>query len=122
MSKFLTGGGLGNTYNVNDPQYGGSTAVWKYSDLQRRLQRLFDLSQCTSCAVIFTQRPQLLDQVRALGPVPADINPGEAHPFDTGPITNLSVVSRLLQLRTSFAGAPQSTQVDFARAADAFSH
>jgi hypothetical protein len=122
LSKFLTGGGPTLTYNVNDPQYGGSTAVWKYADLQRRLQRLFDLSHCTSCISTFTQRPQFLDQVRALGPVPADIPPGEAAPFEVGPVTKLDVVGRLLQLRASFAGAPQSTQVDFVRPAEAFSH
>jgi len=122
LSKFLTGGGPTLTYNVNDPQYGGSTAVWKYADLQRRLQRLFDLSHCTSCISIFTQRPQFLDQIRALGPVPADINPGEAHPFEVGPVTKLDVVGRLLQLRASFAGAPQSTRVDFVRPAETASH
>ncbi|HEX7838560.1 MAG TPA: hypothetical protein VF469_13890 [Kofleriaceae bacterium] len=120
LSKFLTGGGPGLTWNVADPQNG--SPIWQYADLQRRLQRLFDLSHCTSCAGIFTQRPQMIDQMVAMGPVPADIAPGDPRPFQVGSITNLSVVSQLLQLRTQFAGTAQSTQVDFLRSPGAVSH
>jgi hypothetical protein len=121
LSKFLTGGGPGLTYNVSDPQY-GSSFVWKYADLQRRLQRLFDLSHCTSCMSVIFLRPQFVDQLATFGPVPADMDPGEPRTFQTGPITSLDAVGRVLQLRASFAGAAQSTQVDFVRPADALTH
>jgi hypothetical protein len=121
LSKFLTGGGPGLTWNVADPQYGVPT-IWQYADLQRRLQRLFDLSHCTSCAVIFTQRAQMIDQMVALGPVPADIAPGDPRPFSVGPITDINTVTKLLQLRAQFPGVAQSTQVDFMRAPDAVTH
>jgi hypothetical protein len=53
LSKFLTGGGPGLVFNVNDTQLG--TPAWPFAaDLARRFQRLFDLSHCTSCATIFT--------------------------------------------------------------------
>jgi hypothetical protein len=121
LSKFLTGGGPGLTFNVNDPQY-GSSVVWSHADLHRRLQRLFDLSHCTSCVLISHHRPQLLDQLRAIGPVPADIAPGEVAPFPVGPITSLDAVNRVLQLRAQFAGDVRSMQADFAVPSDVFSH
>jgi hypothetical protein len=121
LSKFLTGGGPTTTFSVSDPQYGSST-VWKYADLKRRLQRLFELSHCTSCIMAGIPNARLLDQLRALGPVPADIAPGDPRPFEVGPITNLAVVKTLLDLRSSVAVQPISEQVDFIRAADAFSH
>jgi hypothetical protein len=121
LSKFLTGGGPGLTYNVPDPQYGAPT-VWRYADLQRRLQRLFDLSHCTSCMMISPLRAAVVAQIQALGPVPVDVAPGETVAFQVGPVTRLDVVSKLLDLRTQFAGAPVSTPVDFARAPEAGSH
>jgi hypothetical protein len=120
MSKFLTGGGLAMTYNVTDPQFGAPT-VWRYADLQRRLQRLYELSHCTSCMQISTQSPAVIDRMRAFGPIPVDVAPGEV-PFEVGPVTQLDTVAKLLDLRTAFSNPPTSTQVDFAVAAEAFSH
>jgi hypothetical protein len=121
LSKFLTGGGPTLTFNVNDPQY-GLPVVWKYADLQRRLQRLFDLAFCTSCIMSGTQTAKFIDQIRALGPVPADMDPGEPRSFAVGPITNLDVVRTLLELRSSFAADLKDEPVDFIRPIEASSH
>jgi hypothetical protein len=121
LSKFLTGGGPGLTFNVADPQYGSST-IWKYADLQRRLQRLFDLSHCTSCVGVITARPALIQQLQALGPVPADLDPGEPHTFQTGPITSIDTVSKVLQLRLQLPAEVRSMPADFARAVVAATH
>jgi hypothetical protein len=122
LSKFLTGGGPGLTFNVADPQYGSST-IWKYADLQRRLQRLFDLSHCTSCVgVLVAQQAAAIRQLQALGPVPADIDPGEPHSFQTGPITSLDTVAKVLQLRLQLPAEVRSVPADFARAAGAATH
>ncbi|HEX8115495.1 MAG TPA: hypothetical protein VF516_47535, partial [Kofleriaceae bacterium] len=121
LSNFLTGGGPGLTFNVADPQYGAST-IWKYADLQRRLQRLFDLSHCTSCIGVITAKPALIPQLQALGPVPADLDPSEPHTFETGPITSLDTVSKILQLRLQLPAGVQDMPADFARAAVAATH
>jgi hypothetical protein len=121
LSKFLTGGGPGLTFNVSDPQYGSST-IWKYADLQRRLQRLFDLSHCTSCISVLMASSVLVDRLQAIGPVPVDIDPAEPHSFQVGPITSLDAVSKVLQLRAQLGGAAESTPADFARAAAATTH
>jgi hypothetical protein len=121
LSKFLTGGGPGLTFNVTDPQNGLPT-VWKYADLQRRLQRLFDISHCTVCTGIIAAKPALMDMLKANGPVPADIDPAVPHDFQVGPITSLDGVAKVLQLRTQAGGEARSTSADFARAADASTH
>ena len=120
LSKFLTGGGPGLTFNVADPQYGAP--IWKYADLQRRLQRLFDLSHCTSCIDVITARPTLIQQLQALGPVPADLDPSEPHTFQTGPITSIDTVSKVLQLRLQLPAEVRSVPADFARAVVSATH
>ena len=107
LSKFLTGGGPGQTFSVTDTQFGFGL-VWQFADLQRRAERLWQISHCTSCAVFFPMNPQFVAQAAQLGPVPIDPRPEEKFPFKVGPITDLNVVSRLLTLRKELAG--QATQ------------
>jgi hypothetical protein len=120
LSKFLTGGGPGLVFNVPDTQLGAP--IWPFADLERRFQRLFDLSHCTTCTSIFTTRVAFLDQIQQFGPVPIDPGPDASFPFRTGPITDLGVVRRILDLRPQFAGATRSEPVDFIRAVDTSAH
>jgi hypothetical protein len=114
LSNFLTGGGPGSSFGVPDPQFGAP--VWQYADLQRRLQRLFDISHCTSCLGVIVLKQTMMQQLQAMGPVPADMDPSEPHTFQTGPITTLDAVSRVLQLRAQFPADVRSLPADFARA------
>lgn len=120
LSKFLTGGGPSMVFNVNDPQLGAPT--WGFADLERRFQQLFDLSHCTACSLVHPLSSAFLDQLTALGPVPADMSPGDRAPFQVGPITDVGVVGQLLELRASFAGEPKDEAVDAIRPIEAFSH
>ncbi len=121
LSKFLTGGGPSLMFNVNDPQLGAP--VWQFADLERRFQRLFDLSHCTLCAETFTTKPDIIAQIQALGPVPADVNLGDPPPpFQVGPITDLGVVQKLLDLRSSFAGDARDDVINFIHVMETLSH
>jgi hypothetical protein len=44
------------------------------------------------------------------------MDPSEPHTFQTGPITTLDAVSRVLQLRAQFPADVRSLPADFARA------
>jgi hypothetical protein len=108
MSNFLTGGGPGLTFGVNDTQAlpGGPIGPpinWRFADLSRRLQRLFDIAFCTSCIFIRPLRPEFLDLLEL---IPADIDPDFFPPIPgpIGPITDLATVRKVLDMRTSFAG------------------
>ncbi|HSR96796.1 MAG TPA: hypothetical protein VLM79_07100 [Kofleriaceae bacterium] len=121
LSKFLTGGGPGLVFNVNDTQLGAP--AWPFADLERRFQRLFDLSHCTACATIFTVRPEVIDDIRDMNRfVPVDINPGDPPPFEIGPVTDVTVVQKLLDVRTGVAGEPMRQPVDVIRATDVSAH
>jgi len=120
LSKFLTGGGPGLVFNVADPQL--LSPLWPFADLQRRLQRLYDLSHCTSCSTIIGTGAPFLDQIAQLGPVPIDPGPNNPFTFKTGPITDLAVVQKLLDLRPQFAGAQRQEPVDFIRPIETLSH
>jgi hypothetical protein len=120
LSKFLTGGGPGLVFNVADTQLGAP--LWPFADLERRFQRLFDLSHCTSCMTIGSLTSKFLDQIQELGPVPIDPGPVNPFPFQVGPITDLDVVQRLLDLRPQFAGASSEEPVDVIRPIETFSH
>jgi len=121
LSKFLTGGGPSLTFNVADPQLGAP--VWQYADLERRFQRLFDLSHCTSCVDTFAMKLDLITQLQTLGPVPADVDPGDPPPpFQIGPITDLGAVQKLLDLRASFAGGTRDDVIDFVHRIEQLSH
>jgi len=120
LSKFLTGGGPGLVFNVPDTQLGAP--IWPFADLERRFQRLFDLAHCTSCTRVFAVKVDFLTQIQQLGPVPIDPGPENTFPFETGPITDLGTVQKLLDLRPQFAGVVRDEPVDFVRAIDSSPH
>jgi len=120
LSKFLTGGGPGLVFNVNDTQFGAP--AWPFADLERRFQRLFDLSHCTSCLTVRPMTQAFIDQLQALGPVPADVNPADQPTLRIGPITDLGTVQKVMDLRASSAGSARSEPADFIRPVETFSH
>jgi hypothetical protein len=114
LSLFLTGGGPGLTFNVPDTQFPG--LLWRFNDLERRFQRLFELSHCTPCTSIRDLKADIIAQIQQLGPVPIDPAPGVVFQgVEVGPITSLSTVQKLLDIRAQFAGAARSEPVDFIR-------
>jgi hypothetical protein len=118
LSKFLTGGGPGLVFNVPDSQLG--TPNWPFADLERRFQRLFDLSHCTSCVTVGTLNAKFVDQVQAIGPVPIDPGPDTKFNFQTGPITDLGSVQKLVDLRGQFTEGSISQPADFVRTTQSF--
>ena len=118
LSKFLTGGGPGLVFNVGDSQIPGTS--WPFADLERRFQRLFDISHCTSCARIFHIDPRILVQIQQFGPVPVDVGPDVKVPFKVGPITSIDVVQKILDLRPQFTGAAVDQATDFVRPVSRF--
>jgi hypothetical protein len=117
LSGFLTGGSPGNTFIVADPQLGAPS--WQFAALQDRLQRLVDLSHCTSCVNITPSGPSILNQMQALGPCPIDPGPEASFPFRVGPITDLGAFQSILNLRPSFAGTSHSEPASFLRTINA---
>ncbi|HET7505405.1 MAG TPA: hypothetical protein VFK02_30505, partial [Kofleriaceae bacterium] len=118
MSKFLTGGGPGSTFNVNDTQFAPPTAPqWQFADLERRFQRLFDLSHCTSCLIVFPPLPIFIDRLAEIGPVPVDIDPRTNPEIRVGPITDLDTVRKVIDIRNASVGDPISHTADFLRQA-----
>jgi hypothetical protein len=120
LSKFLTGGGPGMTFNVNDTQFGAP--AWPFADLNRRLQRLFDLSHCTPCSRIFPMTPKLVDMMRTFGPIPADVNPSAFPDLQIGAITDLGTVQKIVDLRAQVAGTALDQTVDVFRTVDTAVH
>jgi hypothetical protein len=120
LSKFLTGGGPGLVFNVPDAQFGGP--AWPFADLQRRLERLFDLSHCTSCLRVRPSTPVFVERMQEIGPVPADFDPTERQALQIGPITDLGAVEKLLDLRAGTLGEPVTEPADFIRRAENVSH
>jgi len=113
LSKFLTGGGPGLVFNVADTQFGpppGGPPLWPFADLDRRLQRLFDLSHCTSCITIFPSTAAAVDRIQALGAVPADIDPTTRPDLKIGAINDLGTVQKILDLRASVADAARPSR------------
>jgi hypothetical protein len=121
LSKFLTGGGPGLTFNVNDTQFPGM-ATWKFADLDRRLQRLFDLSHCTSCISIIGSTPKLIDVLSTIGPIPADIDPRDRPDLKIGPITDIATMQKALSIRGQVAGRARSEPADVLRTVQTQSH
>src|SRR6185295_20207358 len=119
LSKFLTGGGPGFTFNVNDTQFPGP--AWPFADLDRRLQRLFDLSHCTSCIAVFPMTKKLIDVMQTFGPIPADIDPASRPDLKIGPINDLATMQKVMQSRAQVAGAKRDDLVDVFRSVEAFS-
>jgi hypothetical protein len=122
LSKFLTGGGPGNTFNVNDTQFSGSTPAWPFADLHRRLARLFELASCTSCVTIIPSTPKLIDVLSTIGPIPEDIDPATRPDLKIGPITDLGTVQKVLDIRSSVAGSARNEPVDVIRNVENMSH
>jgi hypothetical protein len=118
LSKFLTGGGPGMTFNVNDTQFGAP--AWPFADLDRRLQRLFDLSHCTSCITLFPMTKQLVDVMKTFGPIPADIDPATRPDLQIGPITDFATLQKVIDTRAKVAGAKREEPVDVFRSVDVF--
>src|ERR1043165_3673232 len=118
MSKFLTGGGPGSTFNVADTQL--LAPLWPFADLQRRLERLFELSHCTSCALVAAFDPGIIAEIQRIGPVPIDPGPLAEFPFEIGPVTDLGAVQQIRALRGKFAGEPASQTVDSIHEIEAF--
>jgi hypothetical protein len=123
MSKFLTGGGPGMTFSVNDTQFAPPTAPpWQFADLDRRLKRLFQLSHCTSCIVIRPMTPALVTRMQTFGSVPADVSPADFPDLKIGSITDLATVQKVLDLRASVADVARNEPVDVIRSIDPSSH
>ncbi|HMG52943.1 MAG TPA: hypothetical protein VK601_05670, partial [Kofleriaceae bacterium] len=118
LSKFLTGGGPGMTFNVNDTQFGAP--AWPFADLDRRLQRLFDLSHCTSCITLFPMTKNLVEVMKTFGPIPADIDPASRPDLQIGPITDFATLQKVIDTRAKVAGAKREEPVDVFRSVDVF--
>jgi hypothetical protein len=122
LSKFLTGGGPGLTFGVQDTQFPAPTGpVWQFADLERRFQRLFDISHCTSCISVFPSLPILIDRLQQIGPLPIDVNPRDFPDLKVGPVTDLGTMTKILDVRVQSADKAVSAQVDFIRPAQALS-
>jgi hypothetical protein len=120
LSKFLTGGGPGLVFNVNDTQLGAP--AWPFADLERRFQRLFDLSHCTSCITVRPMVATFINQIQQLGPVPVDGNPSDQPTLRIGPVSDLATVQKIIDLRATNADLARSEPADFIRAVETFSH
>lgn len=117
LSRFLTGGGPGLVFEVPDSQLGAP--LWGFAELERRLQRLFDLSHCTPCESIVDLSAEILPALADLGPVPIDPpDPTENPAFKIGPITDLAAVQQILRLRSQFARGALDRPVDFIQPLD----
>ena len=119
MSKFLTGGGPTLKFHVADTQL-HTAPIWPFADLQRRLERLFELSHCTSCSLIAAIDPGILAEIQTIGPVPIDPGPLASFPFQVGPVTDLGAVSRILDMRAKFGGPASQQPTDLVRTIDSF--
>lgn len=119
LSNFLTGGGTGMMSNIPDALPGSST-TWQFAELDQRFKRLYQLAHCTSC----TRVPLFgADFIRAFVEVahvlPIDpIGPIEKPDFKIGPVRDLDVVSKLLEVRAGFAKDFRDEPVDFIRPAE----
>jgi hypothetical protein len=121
LSKFLTGGGPGMTFNVADTQF-PAAPLWQFADLDRRLQRLFDIAHCTSCISIIPSTPKLIDVLATIGPIPIDVDPRQFPDLKIGPITDIASMQRVLEARPSVAGRARSEPADVLRTIQNISH
>ncbi|EPX63527.1 hypothetical protein D187_005933 [Cystobacter fuscus DSM 2262] len=125
MSKFLTGGNPGFSFGVPDTQFGASVATWSFADLERRHQRLYDIATCSTCSLRFSLSEGFLGAIREVaGVVPFEpaIATGSQTPFKVGPITNVDLVKRLVELRPQFKSDVRDEPVDFLRPVETFVH
>ena len=122
LSRFLTGGGPGNFHE--SPDWQNVTPGWRFMELERRFQRLYELAWCTSCIQLPTFHPELLFKLQdVLGVVPIDpLGLPEAPPFEVGPIHDLEQVRQLLELRGEGLTGFQDQPVDGIREVESFVH
>jgi len=121
ISDFLSGTGAGFALTVSDPQVSGVS--WKFADLARRYQRLYDIAYCESCVQSPTFDSSLLDGVQNVAHV-VPIDPGDPGPqrFEVGPISDLATVQQVLSLRNSAVSSPAKVPVGFIRRREVMSH
>jgi len=120
LSKFLTGGGTGFQFGVGDTQFGTSKVTWQFADLDHRFKRLYELSHCTQCSRIVVSSPgfirQFVEIARVL-PIDPVVRP-EKPEFPIGPVKDLEVVGKLLEVRSGFAEDFRDEPVNFIRPAE----
>jgi len=108
LSKFLTGGGPGMTFNVADTQP-GTGVVWPYAELERPARGwLWDLAQCTTCMAngaqdVGVSRRGWHGWARCR-PIPV---PTPSSRNKIGPITDINVMKQILTLRTQVHRQPR---------------
>lgn len=124
LSKFLTGGGPGFMFSVPDAQFGAAVASWPFADLQRRHEQLYDLATCATCGRFQGLDAGFLTRMEALaGAVPLDVSPGaESPPFRVGPIHDVEMVTRLLEVRAGFKQDSWDAPLSFLRPPEVFVH
>jgi hypothetical protein len=124
QSKFLTGGGIGFMLNVADTQFGGGVATWQFADLERRYQRLYDISTCSTCSLLVSMSPVFLDRMQEIaGVVPFDpFVAGPQPQFKVGPIRDLAVVKQLLDARPEFKSGTVDAEVGVFQPTEIFVH
>ena len=105
-------------FGVNDIQSGSPT--WQFADLDHRFKRLYELSHCTSCGRIALSDVAVVDrfvEVARVLPIDPVVRP-EKPTFQIGPVTDLAVVSKLLELRVGTAKDFRDEPVNFIRPAE----
>jgi len=123
-SPFLTGGSTlfnpNSSFGVGDQQFGAGLVTWQFADLDHRFERLYQIAHCTTCSRIVVSNPGFVDVIGELGRVlPIDpIFQPEKPRFPIGPIKDLEVVGKLLEVRAGFAEDFRDEPVDFIRPAE----
>ncbi|WP_224364044.1 hypothetical protein [Hyalangium versicolor] len=122
LSRFLTGGGPGLAFGVNDTQF--TTPKWLFADLERRWQRLYEVAFCTQCTTVVRADPNLLNQIGEIAQVvPIDpVGPIEGPKFPVGAIRDLSLVQKILDVRPNFAKGTSEEPVNFIRRTETLVH
>ncbi|XXF78836.1 hypothetical protein P2318_03480 [Myxococcaceae bacterium GXIMD 01537] len=120
LSKFLTGGGTGFMFGVNDTQFGASP-TWQFADLDARFKNLYKVAFCTQCSRVVVFNPGLVDQfVQIAGRVPIDgLRKGN---LPVGPVTDFEVAAKMLEVMPQFAKDFRDEPVDFIRPAQGRVH
>lgn len=124
LSKFLTGGGAGFMFLVPDAQFGASVTSWPFADLLRRHQLLHGLAACSTCGRFLALSPGFLGRMEALaGAVPYEgVSGARKPPFKVGPILDVAMVERILELRPGFKADLRDTPLSLLRPSEVFVH
>jgi len=122
LSKFLTGGGPGMTFDVADTQP-GTGVVWPFADLQRRLELLWDLSECTACIAFHPMTPPAVVWFEQRGGAPIDPSSDfRGTGIKIGPVTDPNILLEFLDVRKQFAGATITDVADNIRSVQRVAH